>query len=254
MTRIQSQAEVVAGTDVDIKQHQYVVAIVFFCELVGNGVILAERWILSTASMFYHIPHTKYSVATGTDHYPDQATWYEVDCVYKHPFYNGLDDNIALVSIEGAIEYTERVKPIALTYISDHTDTLAAEMLWYGTSVNKTIQLRKVTFILTSDQSCVDQLSDQVAKHIITDRAGYCMMPEQGTYRAQWYNASGAPIVVNNELHAIFSFNENDGGAVATRLWHYRPWMMSVSNTLFKVVDRSEEERSRERPNEAPGV
>uniref|UniRef100_A0A182NJK5 Peptidase S1 domain-containing protein n=1 Tax=Anopheles dirus TaxID=7168 RepID=A0A182NJK5_9DIPT len=222
-----AQLRVVGGTDADIYSYSFVVGITFQRDLTGNGAIISKRWVLSAASTFYQTPHAAYDVFAGAEDYRGQATWYKVERAFLHPEWIGWTFNIALVLIRGSFAYTSRVQPINLA--SSDPDSLQAQMVSFGRNEDGTSRLREATFALTSDQSCVDQLTDYYAKLFVLERQGYCLLPGPGPAKGQWYNDVGAPIVTGNELYAVFAFNENAGGgnegAVGTRIAFFRNWI-----------------------------
>ncbi|EDO63736.1 AGAP005790-PA [Anopheles gambiae str. PEST] len=222
--------------EASIYQYQFVVAVTYGRQLHGNGVILSKRWILSSASTFYTYPFTEYTVAVGAEDYQDQATWYEVEHGYKHPKYIGSDYNIAVVLIRGSIEYTSRVQPIHLP-TSNPDGVEAATMLSFGRgSEEHQSHLREAKLVLTTDQSCIDQQADFQAKQYIWDGVGYCAQPEPGTTNDLWHIATGAPIVADRVLYAVFAKHEasdHKGQEVATRIWHFKDWITTTTDVAW---------------------
>uniref|UniRef100_A0A182QN61 Peptidase S1 domain-containing protein n=1 Tax=Anopheles farauti TaxID=69004 RepID=A0A182QN61_9DIPT len=225
-----AQRRLVGGTDADIYKYSFVVGITFQRELFGNGAILSKRWVLTAASTFYQTPHSAYHVIAGAEDYFGEAKWFQVERAILHPEWTGWTHNIALVLISGSFSYTSRVQPINLA--SSNPDTLQAQMLSFGINEHGTRRLREATFFLTSDQNCVNQLTDFFAKQFVEQRQAYCLLPGPGPAKGQWYNDVGAPLVAGNELYAVFAFNENGGGgnqgAVATRVGFFRNWIESA--------------------------
>ncbi|XP_041769694.1 trypsin-7-like [Anopheles merus] len=230
---VQAQSGV---AEASIYQYQFVVAITYARQLHGNGVILSKRWILSSASTFYRYSFTEYTVAVGAEDYQNEATWYEVEHGYKHPKYIGSDYNIAVVLIRGSIEYSSRVQPIHLP-ASNPDGVAAATMLSFGGSDERQAHLRQVKLVLTTDQSCIDQQADFRAKQYIWDGVGYCALPEPDrTTNDLWHTATGAPIVADRVLYAVFAKHEagdHRGQEVATRIWHFKDWITTTTDVSW---------------------
>uniref|UniRef100_A0A182QD79 Peptidase S1 domain-containing protein n=1 Tax=Anopheles farauti TaxID=69004 RepID=A0A182QD79_9DIPT len=222
----------VGATDVSVRQYPFMAALTYIRQLVGNGAIIAPRWILTSASAVYATPDSEYDVAVGVDDLDDRnGRWYQVQRIFRHPEFVGWDDNIALVLVRANIESTDTIQPITLGPAVP--DTIEVKMLSYGKNNQDTTHLQEATYTLISDNvDCLRLLDESAAKDVILQKHGFCLIPPPGTEQGQWYNDAGAPMVADGMLYALFAFSENEGGlnvgAVATRITSFVGWIESI--------------------------
>uniref|UniRef100_A0A182PPE7 Peptidase S1 domain-containing protein n=1 Tax=Anopheles epiroticus TaxID=199890 RepID=A0A182PPE7_9DIPT len=217
------------GADGSIYNFQFVVAITYAGEMFRNGVIVTKRWILTSAIPAEPYTFADYSVVVGAEDFYNEGTWHAVQGVYKHPHYIGVDYNLALVLIRGSIEYTARVQPIHLP--TSDLASLEARMVSFDHSKeNGRPHLREAYCLLTSDDSCISHQADELAKRDISDGLGYCVLPGSDLAVGH-YNASGAPIVADRVIYAVFvePIEGRHGVAVATRIWRFKDWIQTTT-------------------------
>ncbi|XP_035917172.1 chymotrypsin-1-like [Anopheles stephensi] len=222
-----AQRRQIGGRDTSIRQYPFMAAVAFARQLVGNGAIIAPRWILTSASAVYAPQDALFDVQVGADSFMGSGSWYEVLQIYRHPEFVGWDYNIALIHLKGPIKYSDTVQPIGLA--TTDTDYIDATMLSYGINEQETQHLREAAYTLSADDECVAFLTDWLAKEMITQHRGYCVRPFRGAQQGQWFNDAGAPVVANNLLYGVFAFAEDEGGinegSVATRVISFADWI-----------------------------
>uniref|UniRef100_A0A182WL51 Peptidase S1 domain-containing protein n=1 Tax=Anopheles minimus TaxID=112268 RepID=A0A182WL51_9DIPT len=193
-TTIRAQTRQIGGKDVSIQQYPFVAAIAYARQPIGNGAIIAPKWILTSASAVYYYPDNEYDVAVGATDFYGNAKWFKVWQIYKHTEFVGWDDNIAMVLIRGVIQYSDTVQPIDIS--TSFPDTIEVTMLSYGRNEDGTTHLRAATYTLISDNTdCISLLKADVAKEVIWKQNGFCMIPPPGTEQGQWFDDAGAPMV-----------------------------------------------------------
>uniref|UniRef100_A0A182S7I9 Peptidase S1 domain-containing protein n=1 Tax=Anopheles maculatus TaxID=74869 RepID=A0A182S7I9_9DIPT len=227
---VTAQNRQIGGTDVSIGQYPFMAAIAFARKLVGNGAIIMQRWILTSASAVYAPQDALFDVQVGADTFMGSGSWYEVLSIYRHPEFVGWDYNIALIHLKGPITYSDTVQPIALT--TTDTDYIDVTMISYGINEQDTQHLRKAEYTLSADDECVAFLTDSLAKEMVTQHRGYCVRSFRGLQQGQWFNDAGAPLVANSLLYGLFAFAEDEGGinegSVAVRVINFADWIHST--------------------------
>uniref|UniRef100_A0A182UXN0 Peptidase S1 domain-containing protein n=1 Tax=Anopheles merus TaxID=30066 RepID=A0A182UXN0_ANOME len=188
----------IGGKDTGICLYPYMAAIEFAQKLVGNGAIVAQRYILTSASAVAKPHDSLYKVQLGADAFKGPGDLYEVHTIYKHPQYIGWDYNIALVHLKERIRYSDSVQPCC----------------WFRTapmSTKGTMHLRDAIYTTSTDAECVDSLTKGLSKEIIIQEHGFCVRSPPGAEQGQWADDAGAPIVADGKLYGVFAFSEQEG-------------------------------------------
>ncbi|XP_053664030.1 collagenase-like [Anopheles marshallii] len=231
VTIVQPLTRQVGGKDVSVRQYPFMAAIAYARQLIGNGAIITPKWILTSASAVYLSPPSEYNIVLGATDFYGHAKWFEVWNIFKHPEFVGWDNNIAMVLIRGHVQYSDTIQPIDIGML--WPETIEVTMLSYGRNEDDTTHLRGATYTLISDNiECVSLLKEYMAKEIIWQQHGFCLIPPPGTQQGQWFNDAGAPIVAHGKLYAVFAFTEHEGGvnegSVAMRVASYLGFIQSV--------------------------
>uniref|UniRef100_A0AAG5D3Y0 Peptidase S1 domain-containing protein n=1 Tax=Anopheles atroparvus TaxID=41427 RepID=A0AAG5D3Y0_ANOAO len=221
------------GDDVTVDKFPFVVAISFVSELVGNGAIIAPRWILSSASAFQVTPHSEYIAHAGGDVYKDGER-YPSEAVYEHPEWNGYVANIALMKLKWKLKFGAKVKPIKLFQQDlDRVDDVF--MISYGKNALGTKHLQGAPYFLTSDAACLASLNTDYAKAILQEGHGYCVNDIGGNgARGQWHDDTGAPMVKDDRLVALWILRDDEvithhnNVSLATRVFFFGGWIEST--------------------------
>uniref|UniRef100_A0A182PPE6 Peptidase S1 domain-containing protein n=1 Tax=Anopheles epiroticus TaxID=199890 RepID=A0A182PPE6_9DIPT len=217
--------------DANIQEYPFVAAIAYAKQLKGNGAILSRDWILTSGGAVALLPDGEYDVLAGSNDFNKPAQWIRVWRILRHPEYVGWDYDIALVQAHGGIEFSQTVQPININ--PTFPETVDVTMLSYGANEHGTATLRKAPYTLISDNiDCIRLLREYKSKQIIWQRHGFCLIPPPGTERAQWSNDTGAPLVVGDQLFALFAYAEYEGvingGSVAIRVTSFTDWIEKV--------------------------
>ncbi|XP_050075417.1 trypsin-4-like [Anopheles maculipalpis] len=227
---VSAQVRQLGGADASVRQYPFMAGVAFARKLVGNGAIIAPRWVLTSASAVYAPQDILFDVQVGADSFLGTGSWYEVLQIYRHPEFVGWDYNIALIHLKGPITYTDTVQPIALA--TTDRDYLEVIMVSYGTNEEDTQHLREAAYTISADDECVAFLTDGLAKEMVIQHRGYCLLPYRGAQQGQWFNDAGAPVVANNQLYGVFAFSEDEGGinegSVVTRVISFADWIQST--------------------------
>uniref|UniRef100_A0A182M0K1 Peptidase S1 domain-containing protein n=1 Tax=Anopheles culicifacies TaxID=139723 RepID=A0A182M0K1_9DIPT len=230
-TIVRAQIRQVGAKDVSVQQYPFIAVISYARQLIGNGALIAPKWILTSASAVYSYPDSEYNVALGASDFYGSGKWYKVGQIFRHPEFVGWDYNIAMVLIRGKVQYTDTIQPIAIG--TSFPETIEVTMLSYGQNEHNTTHLRGATYTLISDNTdCIRLLDEYMAKEMIWNRNGFCMIPPPGTIQGQWFNDAGAPMVAQGQLYAVFAFAEHEGGlnegSVATRVASFHGWIQTI--------------------------
>uniref|UniRef100_A0A182PPE5 Peptidase S1 domain-containing protein n=1 Tax=Anopheles epiroticus TaxID=199890 RepID=A0A182PPE5_9DIPT len=224
------QLRQIGGRDVPILEYPFMAAIAFQKQLAGNGAIIGPRWVITSASAVFAPTDSLFDVQVGADSFSGPGSWYEVRAIFKHPEFIGWDHNIALIHLKGPIKYSDTVQPIELADV--FIEQFQVTMLSYGINENDSRHLREALYDASSNNECVQFLTDGLAKQMVMDQRGFCVRALPGTQQGQWYNDAGAPIVAYGKLHGVFAFAETEGGinqgAVGTRIYAFLDWIRAT--------------------------
>uniref|UniRef100_A0A182JD46 Uncharacterized protein n=1 Tax=Anopheles atroparvus TaxID=41427 RepID=A0A182JD46_ANOAO len=204
--------------DASITQYPFMAIVAHDRFLVGNGAIVAPRWVLTAASTLLNPGDIGYSAVIGGDNL-STGSRYDADHVYKHPEWVGNEYNIALLHLSRSIHYGLNVQPIGI--VISNPATIAVTILSFGENEQGSSHLQESEYILTSDKSCTDRLREALTKETITNGRGYCVVSPPGTEHLFSWNDVGSPVIANNELVALFSSASLDDvpyNFVATRV------------------------------------
>uniref|UniRef100_A0A182JYJ0 Peptidase S1 domain-containing protein n=1 Tax=Anopheles christyi TaxID=43041 RepID=A0A182JYJ0_9DIPT len=198
-----------------INQYRFTAAIAYNANYTANGVILNGKWVLSLASVFANGPDTDYQVLIGSPKFLEGATVY-VKRVIKHPEFDGLANDIAMVEMDHIL--LETVNAASVDLAINDVDSAAGTMASFGVGD----ELRESLITLTTDDGCVGKLDD-AHKKIVKDGLAYCVVSVNGDVNEA--RDIGAPIVSASFLHGLLA-----SGGVATRVPRYRTWILSTIN------------------------
>uniref|UniRef100_A0A182I2C3 Uncharacterized protein n=1 Tax=Anopheles arabiensis TaxID=7173 RepID=A0A182I2C3_ANOAR len=211
---VQAKRLQIGGIDTGIFLYPYMAAIEFAQKLVGNGAIIAQRYILTSASAVAEPHDSLYKVQLGADVFKGPGDLYE-DC------------NIALLHLKEPIRYSDSVQPaiIADTFVNN----LQVLLVSYGTNEEGTMHLREAIYTASTDAECVDSLTKGLSKEIIIQEHGFCVRSPPGAEQGQWADDAGAPIVADGKLYGVFAFSEQEGktnvGSIGTRVSAFLEWI-----------------------------
>uniref|UniRef100_A0A182K3Q6 Peptidase S1 domain-containing protein n=1 Tax=Anopheles christyi TaxID=43041 RepID=A0A182K3Q6_9DIPT len=217
----------IGGKDTGILLYPFMAAIELAKKLIGNGAIIAQRYVLTSASAVLEPHYSLYKVQVGADTFQGTGDWYEVLTIYKHPEFIGWDYNIALIHLKDRIAFGDTVQsiPIADTF----TNNLEVLMLSYGTNEDNTMHLREAICTISTGEDCVKFLTGGLSKDIVLQGHGFCVHGTPGTEQGQWPTDAGAPIVAAGKLYGVFAFTEDEGrvnvGSVGTSVSSFLEWI-----------------------------
>ncbi|XP_053674464.1 tryptase-like [Anopheles nili] len=200
------------------KKYPFVAAVSWNRHLLGNGAIIAPQWVLTTASVCHVGDVLLYDVAVGEDDFVYRKRDIPVDQVIRHPEYDELDNNIALVKVRGTIEYKETVQPIALA--ASMPKEIDVTMVTYGKNVVTVTELRDLTCTLSV--KCEDEFKDEDVLKMIGQEHGYCVIAKPGRKLGFWFSDDGAPLVADVSLLLTLSTLTISIGAIPRSLWPIR--------------------------------
>ncbi|KFB48298.1 AGAP005791-PA-like protein [Anopheles sinensis] len=229
-----SQLRILGGYDASRSRYPFVAIIAHSRTVVGNGAILAPKWVVTSGSALYMPSETEYCAVIGGDSLSTSNNWHEAERVWKHPDWIGWHNNVGLLQLKKPIVYGPTVKPIKLA--STNPDRLLAEVVSYGQNDRGTSQLQMGLFLLSSDSECINSLKEYLSRDIIRIGHGYCVSPTNDRKYVLWWNDAGAPAIADDLLYGVFAIGDYYDDAptdyVATRLGSQdlRDWIYSKVN------------------------
>ncbi|XP_058122987.1 serine protease ami-like [Anopheles ziemanni] len=197
-------------------------------DVVGNGVIVATKWVLTTSNVLYQFPESTFCAVIGGDTL-SSSSWYDTVRVWKHPEWDGSTYNIGLMQLSRTIKYTAVVQPIGIASVNPQG--LAGTMISFGENNSGSTRMKKAQVVLSSDDACANIISTYVNQNIIRSGHGYCLaVPNGKEYRFESDDNGGA-IVVDNLLYALFDIT-NEKDLMATRVTEpeMRSWVDQMTS------------------------
>ncbi|MRM96310.1 T9SS C-terminal target domain-containing protein [Riemerella anatipestifer] len=205
-----SQQEfVTGGYPIEISQAPYQVSLQVNGSHYCGGSILNNQWVL-TAAHCINYPPSHYKVRTGITNLTSptiNSELYNVDQIIVHPNYNlpsQLNNDIALIKINGNIAYNLDTEPIALVSTNDNIynvgqTTKVSGWGWTipGTS-SSTNQLQMVDVPLISNQTASSQLDITHPNHPPLTENMIATSSVRSNRQGACYGDSGGPLVAKN--------------------------------------------------------
>ncbi|XP_050072796.1 prostasin-like [Anopheles maculipalpis] len=202
-----------------IEQYPFIVAITFNGNFAGNGVIVSGWWILSTATVFVNPePANAYRVYAGSANYRSGSTENIVQLIIKHPEYmpgQGPGNNIAMARLVNILQQSKLLQSVNLGM--NDVPWASTTMATFGGRDN----MLEVPSKLDTDETCINQLTDEANKQIVRAGLAYCVTIEAS------YSVGpgdlGAPCMSMNFLYGLYA-----DGLVAMRIAIHRKWIQST--------------------------
>ncbi|XP_053674465.1 uncharacterized protein LOC128724768 [Anopheles nili] len=198
---VQLQLHQVDGQATTVQKYPFMNAIAFNREFVGNGVILAPQWVLTTASVCLATPDTTYDVLYGADDYLTYNGANPVERIFRHSGRPGPENNLALVNVRNAVGYTDTIQPIQLAD-SNTPDVINVTLVAYGKTESSQTHLREQPFMLTK---CENTLTDPSSVEVVIHDSGWCVASQKDAIQELQRKGQGAPMVVNGQLYGLYT-------------------------------------------------
>ncbi|XP_058122986.1 serine protease ami-like [Anopheles ziemanni] len=197
--------------------------------VVGNGVIVSFKWVLTTSNVLYQFPESTFCAVIGGDTL-SSSSWYDTERVWKHPEWVGWTYNIGLMQLSRTIKYTAAVQPISIATVNPQG--LVGTMISFGENNSGSTRMQKAQVVLSSDDACVNILSTYFSKDMIRTGHGYCLAALNGKEYRFESDDNGGAIVVDNLLYGLFDITlEKDLMATRVSDPEIRNWVHSMMNS-----------------------
>ncbi|GAB0090072.1 hypothetical protein DMENIID0001_047370 [Sergentomyia squamirostris] len=219
---------IVGGVNANHDQGRYQVSLrtlmnQHFC----GGAILTQRWLVTAGHCTLGRKSGEFQAAVGalTAH---EGVTHVVTNYIRHPSFDAmtLSDDIALLEIQTAIVFNERVQPVVISgrSVPANVETVLTGwgQLHYPGSVSSNLQA--LTMVTMTNEECLN--NHRVDVHsppiqgsnicAIRENSGACM------------GDSGSPLMIGNELVGIVSWGvpcARNFGDVFTRISMYQSWI-----------------------------
>ncbi|XP_060662205.1 trypsin beta [Drosophila nasuta] len=194
----------------------------------GGSIITASK-LLTAAHCLYRdgklIDISRISARVGS---PNQYAGGHVVTIASysiHPDYDALVNNLAVITLNTALEWTDRIKAIELTGADEALPAEGAEIsvAGWGTTVDgvSSFRIRKLNLTFASDEVCLDAYSDHDAS------SSFCLAHalKEGTCNGD----GGGAAVYNDKILGVVNFVVGACGSrypdVFVRVAGYSDWL-----------------------------
>ncbi|XP_048794903.1 trypsin II-P29 [Lagopus muta] len=194
-----------------------------------GGSLINSQWVLSAA----HCYKSRIQVRLGEyniDVQEDSEVVRSSSVIVRHPKYNSrtIDNDIMLIKLESAVEYTTDVQPIALPSACASAGTECLISGWGNTLSNGYYYpelLQCLNAPILSDQECQEAYPGEITSNMIC--VGFL---EGGKDSCQ--GDSGGPVVCNGEVQGIVSWGYGCAlkgyPGVYTKVCNYLDWIQET--------------------------
>ncbi|XP_017770707.1 PREDICTED: chymotrypsin-1-like [Nicrophorus vespilloides] len=220
---------IVGGLEAEDGQFPYQVSLQSKGKHTCGGSIITDKWILTAAHCVIGVSSSSLTVVTGTNKLDKAGASYPVAKVIHHEDYNSflLQHDIALIKVKEAIEFNEKVQPIALAdqELEDGEDCVLSG---WGSTVfpgNSPNELRFVQLRVISKEQCQNA---QKNKEIYESQI--CTLTQKG--EGACHGDSGGPLVADGKLVGIVSWGKPCAVGypdVFTKVYSYLRWIKSYA-------------------------
>ncbi|XP_046463281.1 trypsin II-P29-like [Daphnia pulex] len=240
--------KIVNGLDAAEAEFPWIVSLKLRGEHFCGGALINSRWALTAAHCLLNrrAPQIQVSVAEHNllDANSQHTKLFQVTQIVLHPSYvtRQLADDIALISFDRAVEWSDRIQPVCLPNPDKDpfAGFLATAAGWGWTDEVKNggkraNTLQKVDVPILANKDCQQWYKDEKKSLIIVDSA-LCAGLEQGG-KDSCQGDSGGPLLVKKDGHHLLVGVVSAGIGCArprlpglyTRVNHYLDW---ISRTI----------------------
>lgn len=150
-----------------------------------------------------------------------------VSSVIIHPEYSGVKNNVAVLTLENNLEWTDRIQSIQLATGASEEPAAgsAVTVAGWGQQLNSdsAYKLNSYAFTVATDEVCSNAYSDADASTICLDHP---------LYEGSCYGDAGNGAVYNNKLVGVSNFVVGACGSrypdVFSSVSYYASWIQSV--------------------------
>ncbi|KFB48297.1 AGAP005792-PA-like protein [Anopheles sinensis] len=212
------------------KDYPYMAIVAHARDVVGNGVIISFKWVLTTSTVLNQYQPTEFCAVIGGDTL-SSSSWYDVKRIWKHPEWIGDFYNIGLLQLLRAIKYTPTVQPISIA--TDSPPSLEGTMISFGENESGSTRMQQAPVTLYSDDTCLNSLRSELNRMIVRKGHAYCIAARNGKELRFESDDNGGAIVANNLLYSLFDI-DNDREMVPSRVTdpEMRNWVHGMIDKL----------------------
>lgn len=241
------QPTIVNGTDAEIAEFPYVVALRYNSSLSCAGTLLNDYWILTAAHCLFGDPSLttiEYATTVIGENGVNGTKLVEIERYIRHEDYNGalIRDDIGLIKLKAPL-FTGlhgAVSKLAIPGSYYRTGTPTTVVGWgrIGTNLPISLTLQKVDLQIYSYEDCR-------AAHLLSPsdldiyRTNICAgVPEMG--KSECNGDSGGPLLVNNVQVGIVSWSLKPCAVapypgVYTAVSTYLDWIIHHTGIQFEL-------------------
>ncbi|XP_061398819.1 transmembrane protease serine 2-like [Musca vetustissima] len=198
---------------------------------ICGGSIIGQKFILTAAHCVHEnnkvVAPKRLAVRVGSTNQFSGGKLVDVASVTVNPDYSDVKNNLAILTLENALEWTERVRAITLPTASDSLPADGTNLLvaGWGQQLNSdsAFKLNSYRFTVATEEVCKNAYS-------ALDSSEFCLA--HPLKEGSCYGDAGNGAVYNNKLYGVSNFVVGACGSrfpdVFTNVVHYLSWIESV--------------------------
>ncbi|KAL7305281.1 hypothetical protein TKK_0002416 [Trichogramma kaykai] len=242
------QNPVLRGKKIDINLAPYMAVFEFNNKQICGAAIISSQWLVSAAHCFNADRDIRQHgrIRVGTSSKETGGTVFKIKNVINHPGFkrNKVYDDIALIEVEGNIDFNENQNAIAVVNSAD-VYKVGTKMQIVGMGCQFSPDKRHFNEIVASShlnsakvEIDEDSACDALFRHLkmpkMRHEIQFCAKSApSGVCKGD----SGGPAVVDNHLVGVISLSYDWGNEdypdTYTKVFHYRDWISRETNLVL---------------------
>ncbi|XP_075157380.1 spheroide [Haematobia irritans] len=227
----QPASRIWGGTEATKDGFPYVASVRLDGGHVCGATIIGSKSLLTAAHCVQQKGETvsvdRISARVGSTNQFSGGSLVYISDIHIHPDFSGFKNDLAVLTLKTDLTWTDRVKSIAIATTSADEPGVGSPVIVAGwgdqLESESAFKLHAISFIVDSEESCLDAYSD-------ADNSNICMA--HALKEGSCYGDAGNGAVYNNKLIGVSNFIIGACGSrypdVFANVAHFATWIQSV--------------------------